>query len=150
MKERKTLKKGISVAIKLAIFIVGFLVSWHFVFVPMNKDQVELCEQVAIEVRKSLPDSAFSGGFFMRVTEDFYVHVTISSTGSTSVTPTVPFNCSKVVARLKDGELITSHEMDTVKAVSCNTLIGLLFSLVYEQIVDTIKKLIKNRKNVPK
>ena len=64
-----------SKAVKLAIFIVGFIVSWNFVIIPTSEEQLELCEQIAIDVSKNIPDSLISADFSVQATEDFTVRV---------------------------------------------------------------------------
>ena len=132
MKERRTLKEvysqhkdaiqgAVLVIALIASFIGGYLLWWNFMAKPLNDSQFELCEQVVRDVH------AQKGTVIVEVPEDFYVTIT-----ETTIRVGL-LNCSyrgEVVAKLQNGELVMTRDMQTGEAVVLSILTGILFVLV--------------------
>lgn len=129
MEERKTLKEvysqhedaiqaAILVILEIAFFIGGYLVSWNFIEKPLNDSQFELCEQVARDVY------AQKGNVIVEAPEDFSVSMT-----TTTITVRSANNQYRgyVIAKLQNGELVMTRNMETGKAVFFSILMGMLF-----------------------
>lgn len=143
MKERRTLKEvysqekdaiqGAVVVIALiASFIGGYLLWWNFMAKPLNDSQFELCEQVVRDVH------AQKGTVIVEVPEDFYVTIT-----ETTIRVGL-LNCSyrgEVVAKLQNGELVMTRDMQTGEAVVLSILTGILFVSVTMLIAIHIKEI---------
>lgn len=153
MKERKffnririvlfnQLKKVTSVAIAIAIYLVGYLISWNFLQIPLNDTQFELCEQLAIDMSENIPNLIGSSTFCIQVTDDFYAYVNMSSR-SIKVFSAHPFHYGKVVAKLKGGKPIPKREMQYAKRILISSIIGLILFLIYDAVISTIKLHIK-------
>lgn len=132
MKERKKLKEiysqhedaiqiAIFVIFAIALFIGGYLVSWNFMKKPLNDRQFELCEQVARDVY------AQKGNVIVEAPEDFSVSMT-----TTTITVQSADNLyrGKIIAKLQNGELVMTRDMETGEAVFLSILMGILFVLV--------------------
>ncbi len=149
MKERKTLKEiysqhkdaiqiAIFIILAIALFIGGYLVSWNFGIdiysKPLNDSQFELCEQIARDVY------AQKGNVIVEVPEDFSVSMT--TTTITVQSDNILYR-GKVIAKLQNGELVTTRDMATGEAVFWSIIMGILFVVVTNLIVGiykTIKK----------
>lgn len=142
MKERRTLKEvysqhkdailnAVFVIAVIASFICGYLLWWNFMAKPLNDSQFELCEQVARDVY------AQKGTVIVEVPEDFYVTIT-----ETTIRVEL-LNCSyrgKVIAKLQNGELVMTRDMQTEEAVFFSILVGIVFGLVTILIAIYIKE----------
>ena len=147
MKKRKTLKEVYSqhkkaiqiviLAIILAIppFIVGYLVSWNFMWKPLNNTQFELCEQVARDVH------AQKGNVIVEKPKDFSVSMTKTAI---IVQPDNILYRGKVIAKLQNGELVITRDMETGVAILSSILVGMAFVtaefLIAVEIYEKIKK----------
>ena len=135
MKERKTLKEFHSqhknainiiailviLVLVIALFICGYLVSWNFMEKPLNNSQFELCEQVARDVYAQKEN----------VIVESPEEVSVSMTSTTiTVQLTNSLYRGKVNARLQNGELVMTRDMETGEAVFVSILMGLLFVLI--------------------
>lgn len=138
MKIRK-LKK---VLFSFTLYFIGAFISWNFVLVPMNEDEFELCEQVAMDMNAIIPNLIGSASFCIQVTKDFSAHVDLSSK-SIEVSSTHPFHYGKVVAKLKNGEPVIERKMQVCFTLVVNIIFGILFFLVSDLIINAIKKRIK-------
>lgn len=132
MKERKKLKEIYSQhenAIQLAILIIlvialsigGYLVSWNFMERPLNDSQFELCEQVARDMY------AQKGNVIVEEPEGLSVSMT---TTTITVKSDNTLYRGKVIAKLQNGELVMTRDMETGKAVYHSILMGILFVFV--------------------
>ena len=143
MKERRTLKEvysqhkdaiqgAVLVIALIASFIGGYLLWWNFMAKPLNDSQFELCEQVVRDVH------AQKGTVILEVPEDFYVTIT-----ETTIRVGL-LNCSyrgEVVAKLQNGELVMTRDMQTGEAVVLSILTGILFVSVTMLIAIHIKEI---------
>lgn len=145
MKIRKFFNKVKKTLFSFTLCFIGAFISWNFLQVPLNDYQFELCERVADEMSKKIPNPIYSGDIYIHVTEDFSVHVDMSGSHKLfSVASTFPLNRGKVVVtELKDGKLLKERKMETGSAVFLSILVGLLCYIIYKLIIDTIKKRIK-------
>ncbi len=131
MKERKTLKEGSSqhigaiklvilVILAIAVFIGGYFVSWNFMNKPLNDSQFKLYKQVARYVY------AQKENVIVEEPEVFYVRMTTN-------TITVQADNNQrgmVIAKLQNGELVTTQNIETGDAVVSSILMGVSFVIV--------------------
>ncbi len=132
MKKRKTLKeiysqhkKAIQIVIlvilAIVLFIGDYLVSWNFMFKPLNNSQFELCEQAARDVY------AQKGNVIVEVPEDFSVSMT---TTTITVESSNILYRGRVIAKLQNGELVITRDTETVSSIILSMIIGAIFVLV--------------------
>ncbi len=146
MKERKKLKEiysrhkiaiqsTILIIFTILIFIDGYLFSWNSLEKPLNDSQLKLCEQVAQDVY------AQKGNVILEIPEDFSVHIT---TTTITVQLTDVLYRGKVIAKLQNGELVMTRNMETEKAVFLSIAMGIICVLVALLILTTYSKIQKN------
>lgn len=120
----------------ILLFIAGYLVSWNFLKKPLNEGQFKQCEQVAYSVYEQ------KGNVIVEAPEDFYVNMT---TTEITVKLTSGLHRGKIVARLQNGELVMTRNMEIGEAIVCSTLVGILFILgtilIVGSIMDVYKKI---------
>lgn len=132
MEERKTFsnkvkqvygehEKAILKVIVIILFIVGYLVSWNFLKKPLSEGQFEQCEQVAREVYEQ------KGNVIVEAPDDYYVSI---DTTKITVGLNNSFYRGKVIARLQDGKLVMTRNMEIGETIFCSILIGILFVLI--------------------
>lgn len=128
-KHTNAIQATVLVVIAIALFIAGYLVSWNFLRKPLNDNQFELCEQVARDVY------AQKGTVIVEAPEDFSVEMT-------TTTITVKYAnrlCrGKVIAKLQNGELVMTRNMEIGDAVFVSILMGILFVLVPALVIAII------------
>ena len=119
MKKRKTLKEIYSqhkkaiqtvilVILAIVLFIGDYLVSWNFMFKPLNNSQFELCEQAARDVY------AQKGNVIVEAPEDFSVSMT--TTTITVESANILYR-GRVIAKLQNGELVITRDTETVSSI---------------------------------
>lgn len=137
MKERKTLKEiysqhkdailnAIFIIFAIVLFIGGYLVSWNFMQKPLDDSQFELYEQVARDAYTQKEN------VIVEAPEDFSVSMT---TTTITVQSANMLHRGKVIAKLQNGELVMTRDMETGTAVFVSILIGILFILITIYIV---------------
>ena len=132
MKKRKTLKeiysqhkKAIQIVIlvilAIVLFIGDYLVSWNFMFKPLNNSQFELCKQAARDVY------AQNGNVIVEEPKDFSVSMT---TTTITVESSNILYRGRVIAKLQNGELVITRDTETVSSIILSMIIGAIFVLV--------------------
>ena len=109
------------VILLIAIFILGYLVSWNCTEKPISADQFEFCEQVVRDVY------AQEGKVIVEAPEEVCVTIT-----TTTITVRLSDNTyrGKVVAKLQNGELSMTRDLETGEAIFLSILLGISFVLV--------------------
>lgn len=122
----------------ILLFIAGYLVSWNFLKKPLNESQFKQCEQVAYSVYEQ------KGNVIVEAPEDFYVNMT---TTEITVKLSSGLHRGKVIARLQNGELVMTRNMEIGETVVCSILVGIIFVLgsilIVGSILDIYKKIKK-------
>ena len=106
--------------VAIALFIIGYYISWNYIEKPMNDAQFRACEQVAKSVYEQ------NSNMIVEVPEGFYVSI---DTTSISVKLDSQVYRGKVVGKLQNGEFVTIKDYQINEGVSISILMGLLFIL---------------------
>ena len=108
------------VILLIAMFIAGYLVSWNCLEKPISADQFEFCEQVARDVY------AQEGKVIVEAPEE----VTATTT-TTTITVQLSDKTyrGRVVAKLQNGELTMTRDLETGEAIFLSVLLGIVFAL---------------------
>lgn len=138
-------KRKIQLVVGLVMFIVGFLIFWNFLQQPITDEQFGLCEKVAQDVAKNLPNRLSNNSFLVDVTDDFRVLV-IADENSVSVYAQDFFHrLDGIVAKLKNGTYKFERKNGIFTAIFLSTLCGgSLFFIVGLLIVNKIYGFIKS------
>ena len=151
MKERKTFigkvkqlysqhKTTVLVIIVIALFISGYFVSWNFLVKPMSDTQFELCEQVARDVYDA------QGQIIIEVPKDFSVSMTVT----TITVKSADSLCrGKVVAELRNGELVITQDLETGDAIFLSIVMGIMLAVVSILIFRIVYDFTKELKSSP-
>lgn len=135
-----TRRKAVRIAIMVLAFIIGYMACWTLLMRPMNDEQFAMCEQVAKDVYNQ------SGQTIIEAPEDVYVNVT--STTITVGLQSVTYR-GEVIAKLQNGELVLTRNMQTARAVFLSILIGIICFLISVIIILSIKET-KYQKSLPR
>lgn len=117
MKIRKIL---INALITTIVFATAFFVSSTFIFKTASDSQLEIYEQVAINVYEQNNQN------IIEVPDGICVEKT-----PTAITVTKFGNFGKVVAKIKDGKLVVTRDLETACSITLSIFIGILFSIIY-------------------
>lgn len=112
------------VIIGLAFFIIGYFCSANSIEYLISEEQFEQCERIAHDVDAQLK----SGNVILEVPEGFKV---FTSTTAITVQPSSPLGRGKVVAKYQNGKLNAERVYEEVDAKINNSVIGIIFALVY-------------------
>lgn len=121
-------KKKVTIAVGLALFVIGFWLFYNFFQRPIPDEQFALCEQVAQDLAMELPSNVTSGTLWIEVTDDFFVKADLNK-DSVKVTPSnnYSYRDDAVVAEFNDGALILERRDGVLAAILVSALVGLLF-----------------------
>ncbi len=108
----------VSIILAIAFFIVGYIITWNK-SKPLNASQISLYEQIARDVYEQ-----------KKIELDLHDNLSISVTENT-ITIKSADNTSrgKIVAKLKNGELVITRKMETGSNVLVSLIYGLVFSV---------------------
>ncbi len=123
---------AIKITGSLMFFIFGFLVSWSCIGRSLNDSQFEFLEKVARDVY------AQEGKVIVEVPKN----VAISKT-TTTITVELDGLFSprgKVTARLQNGELVMTRDLETIPVVIFNSCIGWIFVCVFRFILAFLQE----------
>ena len=126
-------------SVVLLIFLCGFLVSWFVLVKPSSDSQFEMYEEVAQYVYEHQEETDIL---------DIPGEVSISITKSSIVVrSSSKFDRGYVVAKLRNGELVTTRYPETGAGIFCCLLISNAFAIgslmllgLIGSIIESIKK----------
>lgn len=115
----------INALITIIVFVVGFLVSATLFTKPASDSQFEIYEQVAYDAYTNQGDQNIievPDGICVKRTA---TAITVTRDGSRIG------QMGKVVAKIKDGKLVTIRDLETARAITTNIGLGIVFALIY-------------------
>ncbi len=133
------IKNAVILIIMFALFIVGYFVSWSFLNKPLNDNQIKACKQVAHDVYylKIIDKS--------EIPKEYSVNTTIATI---TVRSANILYRGKVIAKLQNGELVMTPDMETFDAIYISVLLGILFMVVPVLIIAKVGSNYKENKKV--
>lgn len=120
-------KKRIKITVGSILFVFGFFAFFEIFQRPIPDVQFNLCEHVAQVVAENLPTSVKQGDFWMDVTDNFSVKVTLKN-DSVEVTPSDNYfyRSDTAIAKFKDGTLVLERRDGTPISIMLSTLFGFM------------------------
>lgn len=129
-RQKRKIQKRIQIAIGSVTFVVAYLLSWNFLCQPLTDEQFGLCEQVAQDVVKYLPDTVSSSDLYVNVTDDFSVHVTTGKNFVNVTSQGFYHRDDKVVGKLKNDTFIIERKNGIASAIFISILFGIAFFII--------------------
>ena len=115
----------------LMFFILGFLVSWNCIGRPLNDSQFEYYEQIARDVY------AQEGKVIVEAPKN--VAISKTTTTITVESDSVFSPWGKVTARLQNGELVMTRDLETIPVVMVSLCVGIIFVCVFRLLLAFLK-----------